>query len=1021
MTALIEYMGLLAPDGTLLEANRASLEFAGNTREDVIGKPFWDTPWFTSTPGAPEFVRQGVSLAAAGEFVRYEATLRRPSGEWTTFDISLHPVRNEHGEVVLIVPEGRDVTELKILERRDAFLVRLDDTTRPLTDPNEITQTAARMLGEYLQVNRCAYAGVEQDQDAFHVSGEFNQGVSSAVGRYTFAQFGEECRRLMRAGKACVVEDSEADPLVQAAVEAYRLTSIRSMICVPLLKADRVVAIMAVHQNTPRVWRPEEVELVRLVANRCWESWSAHMSRENYGNASSASVFSPKVFPRWSGRRRLMECWITSTPRDLRISEFRKKLCSEPGGWHGFIRKNREQPEHWKRSVDTGEPYETAFRLKRGSDASWRWHLARALPLFGDNGNLAQWFGTCTDIEDQKQADANLHQQWRTFDTALSHTPDFIYTFDLDGRFTYVNRALLALWQKSLEEARGKNFFELDYPPELAARLQLQIQQVIDTKQLVRDQTPYTGAVGETGYYDYIFVPVLDARGRVRAVAGSTRDITEQSQAARQIEDDRRRWRELLAQTPAAIAVLRGPEHTFQWLNPAYARLVGRPAESVLGKTVHEAFPEVEGQVYVDLLDGVYRTGKPFVGHEVPLHLEGSDGPRNLYLNFLYAATRDVDGEIDGVFAHIIDVTDMVESRQRIEQSERQFRTLAETIPHLAWMADEKGDRLWFNRRWFDYTGSKLEEMQGRGWEKAHDPNVLPEVQKLWQQAVSSGEPFEMVYPLRSAQGEFRTFLTRVQPVKDHQGQVVRWFGTNTDITDQRRTEEDLRRMNRELEEFAYVASHDLQEPLRMVNIYTQLILKTLGTDNEALNLYAGFIQQGVMRMDALIHDLLTFSRSVHSEELPIIGTADLDASLSEALSIMKNRIEETGAVVQSSPLPSVRGDTAQMAHVFQNVLSNALKYRKKGETPEIQITAVREYDNWIISVRDNGIGFEPQYSERIFGLFKRLHKAEYPGTGLGLAICKRIVERYGGRMWAEGVPGEGSAFHFSLPLVEEQ
>ncbi len=159
--------------------------------------------------------------------------------------------------------------------------------------------------------------------------------------------------------------------------------------------------------------------------------------------------------------------------------------------------------------------------------------------------------------------------------------------------------------------------------------------------------------------------------------------------------------------------------------------------------------------------------------------------------------------------------------------------------------------------------------MKGRGWEKVHDPAVLPQVRKLWQNAISSGEPFEMVYPLRRADGQFRSFLTRVEPVKDNQGQVVRWFGTNTDITDQQRTEEDLRRMNRELEEFAYVASHDLQEPLRMVNIYTQQILKTIGSDNEKLNLYSGFVQQGVTRMEALIRDLLTFSRSVHSEEAP--------------------------------------------------------------------------------------------------------------------------------------------------------
>ena len=149
---------------------------------------------------------------------------------------------------------------------------------------------------------------------------------------------------------------------------------------------------------------------------------------------------------------------------------------------------------------------------------------------------------------------------------------------------------------------------------------------MIDTKHLVRDQTPYTGAAGETGYYEYIFVPVLDAKGRVRAVAGSTRDITEQTLVAQQIEDDRRRWRELFAQTPAAIAVLRGPEHTFQWVNSDYVRLVARSAEFLVGKTVLEAFPELEGQIYVDLLNGVYRTGKPFMGHESPLRLDRGDG-----------------------------------------------------------------------------------------------------------------------------------------------------------------------------------------------------------------------------------------------------------------------------------------------------------------------------------------------------------------------------------------------------------
>jgi light-regulated signal transduction histidine kinase (bacteriophytochrome) len=310
--------------------------------------------------------------------------------------------------------------------------------------------------------------------------------------------------------------------------------------------------------------------------------------------------------------------------------------------------------------------------------------------------------------------------------------------------------------------------------------------------------------------------------------------------------------------------------------------------------------------------------------------------------------------------------------------------------------------------------------MAGWGWQKIHDPEILPGVLAKWKAAILSGEPFEMVFPLKAADGQFRTFLSRVEPVKDNDGRVVRWFGTNTDITDQRRIEEALRRTNRELEEFAYVASHDLQEPLRMVNIYTHQILKAAGTGDGRLSLYSGFVRQGVTRMEALIHDLLTFSRTVHTDEVPI-GTADLSAALGEALSVLKNRIEDTGAVITAESLPLARGDTAQIAHVFQNLLSNALKYRRSQVRPEIQISARLDHDRWIVCVRDNGIGFEPKYAERIFGLFKRLHREdEYPGTGLGLAICKRIVERYGGQIWAESNLNEGAAFSFSLPRVAQ-
>lgn len=1029
------YLVLLPDDPTftIVAANQSYARATLTNPAEIIGRPLFEV--FPDNPNDPlasgvrnvrASLRQVLATKTPHTIPAQKYDIRRPQEDGGGFEERYwspmnSPLLGPDGEVQFIIQQAEDVTELVRLRRMESEQGKLTAELRDRADRMEAELfLSARQLGESQRLVR----ELQEMEDKLL--------ASEALFSLAFAQAPIGMVLLTPDGRVTEVNQAFVDMLGYSPEElTSRDSSFYTHPADTALTRNFFEWLRAGPHKTGSI----EKRYFRRDGEMLWTRASATMRRDAQGRPAQviAIVEDITAHKRSEARYRFLAESIpqmvwTAAPDGL-LDYVNRQGADYFGvpqeallgaGWLEQVHPEEQENalERWKRSLETGEPYETTFRLKRGSDASWRWHLVRALPLSGEQGNIVQWFGTFTDIEDQKQADAKLHQQWRTFDTALSNTPDFTYTFDLAGRFTYVNRALLALWQKSLDDALGKNFFELDYPSEMAARLQYQIQQVIDTKQPIRDQTPFTGPTGETGYYEYIFVPVLDVKGRVRAVAGSTRDITEQTKAAQQIEEDRRRWRELLAQTPAAIAVLRGPEHTFQWVNSDYVRLVGRTADLLVGKTLLEAIPEVEGQIYIDLLNRVYQTGEPFVGHELLLRLHEDDGTiKDLYVNFVYAATRDVDGQVDGIFIHVTDVTDAVLARKRVEESEQQFRTLAETIPHLAWMADGTGNRLWYNRRWYDYTGTTLEEVKGRGWEKLHDPALLPEVLRLWQGAISSGDPFEMVYPLRSAGGEFGTFLTRVQPVKDHEGQVVRWFGTNTDITDQRRTEEDLRRMNRELEEFAYVASHDLQEPLRMVNIYTQQILKTLRTDDAKLNMYAGFVQQGVTRMEALIRDLLTFSRSVHSEELPV-GTANLQASLAEAFSVLKNRIEETGAVIHASSLPAVRGDTAQMAHVFQNILSNALKYRKPDIVPEIHIDAVFDRDKWIVSVRDNGIGFEPRYSERIFGLFKRLHKDEYPGTGLGLAICKRIVERCSGRMWAEGRPGEGATFYFSLPRV---
>lgn len=384
--------------------------------------------------------------------------------------------------------------------------------------------------------------------------------------------------------------------------------------------------------------------------------------------------------------------------------------------------------------------------------------------------------------------------------------------------------------------------------------------------------------------------------------------------------------------------------------------------------------------------------------------------------------------EIEGVVVVVYDIDRQKKAEEArltaeaaLGESDRQFRQLAESMPQFVWTTQPDGYHDYFNRRWYDYTGTGFDDMKADGWSQLLHPDDRQRTLERWRHSLRTGEDYEIEYRYRrSSDGSYRWFLGRAVPLRDSSGRIVRWFGTSTDIHDQKQSEVDLRRSNEDLEQFAYAASHDLQEPLRMVAIYSQLLQRRyVGKLDSGAETYIANIVSGAQRMEMLLNDLRSYMQAMALPESPAAHSrCDATHVLDSVLSNLEAAITQSGATVNKNQLPMVAVEEIHLQQVLQNLISNAIKYH--GETPPvIDITAQRAGSEWLFLVTDNGIGIDPKYTRQIFGVFKRLHGQKYPGTGIGLAICQKIVERHGGHIWVKSELGKGSTFFFTLPAAD--
>jgi PAS domain S-box-containing protein len=392
----------------------------------------------------------------------------------------------------------------------------------------------------------------------------------------------------------------------------------------------------------------------------------------------------------------------------------------------------------------------------------------------------------------------------------------------------------------------------------------------------------------------------------------------------------------------------------------------------------------------------------------------------------VYVGAANYEGGNGEGIAYILDISESKKAQLALKESEVQFRTLAENIPQLAWMANSDGWIFWYNNRWFEYTGTTLDEMQGWGWEKVHHPDFVEAVKaKYYDQIVQQQIAWEDIFPLRRADGEYRWFLSRAVPIHDRNGQIVRWFGTNTDITIQREAEEALALANRRKDEFLAMLAHELRNPLAPISTAAQF-LGIAGADKNTVKKYSEIISRQVRHMTDLVDDLLDVSRVTRglvSIDNTVLDIKDaIHSAIEQAKPLIDSR-HHTLSVCLAPDDVHVLGDRTRLIQVLTNLLNNSAKYTPLGG--RIALCLEIEAPCVCISIADNGIGMDAHLLPHVFELFTQAERTpdrSQGGLGLGLALVRSIMTLHGGSVTAKSEgPGKGSTFTLSLPLLTRE
>ncbi|SHH80381.1 hypothetical protein SAMN04488109_5528 [Chryseolinea serpens] len=665
-------------------------------------------------------------------------------------------------------------------------------------------------------------------------------------------------------------------------------------------------------------------------------------------------------------------------------------------------------------------------------------------PVRGESGTVEGVLVVCNETTGKVQNLEHAEETSRQLRSLIAEAP--ISTAVFSGPqfiIELANDESLKLWGKD-RRVMGKPV--LDAIPELKGQpfLDLMID-VYNTGKTFEGRESVArlerdGSIRDV-YVNFIFKALRDADDKINAILAMGYDVTEQVAARQQLADAAERL--TLATEGTKMATWDLDLKTFDIIHsPRLARVFGHPESTRL------SFPDMRQAVYprdlrviekafdVALKKGTYYYEARVVHPDQSVHWIQTRGK-------VFYSDNHIPLRMLGT---MMDITERKRAERVIEESEKKFRTLADSMPQFIWTTDRAGKLNYFSRSVYQYTGIMDPKQLAECWWKTIHPEDRKGTLKAWQESQTTGTDFLFEHRFRHHEGTYRWQLSRAVPQRDVTGKIEMWVGTSTDIHDRKlftdelenkvlqRTNElnllnqNLLKSNDELAQFAYVASHDLQEPLRKIQTFAGRIL-----DVESKNLsergrdYFQRMQSASVRMQQLIMDLLSFSRANTNEKY--FEVTDLNVILQLVKEQLKDTIDQKQAVILSSTLPVLNIISFQFEQLFTNLIANALKFSKTDVPPLIAIHADKVGRDHVhhkdaedilyhrIMITDNGIGFEPQFNERIFQVFQRLHgKDEYPGTGIGLAICKKIIENHQGFIEASGQLNKGAVFTVYVP-----